>query len=111
MFEWLTRRRDAAPAVFRREPAPARSARANAGPYLLLGVYLETRFADTIVLTFAEIEDILGFLLPAQARMHTDWWTADAPARSPHHSDSWTFAGRTAAPNLSALIVAFARAA
>ena len=109
MFEWLTRRRDAAPVVFRREPV--RSSRASSGPYQLLGVYLETRFADTIVLTFAEIEDILGFLLPAQARQQTDWWTAPSVAKSPHHSDSWTFAGRSAVPNLSALIVAFARAA
>ena len=51
------------------------------GPYLLLYTYLDTRFADTVVLTFAQIEDVLGFALPAQARLQAAWWTADADGR------------------------------
>ena len=45
------------------------------GQYLLLYKYLENRYADTVVLTFAEIEDLLGFPLPEQARLQQEWWT------------------------------------
>ena len=45
------------------------------GTYLLLYKYLENRYADTVVLTFAEIEDLLGFALPEQARLQREWWT------------------------------------
>ncbi len=45
------------------------------GQYLLLYRYLANRYANTVVLTFAEIEDLLGFALPDQARLHQEWWT------------------------------------
>ena len=114
MFEWLTRRRSAAPSSLARAiaavPGAARG-RAMSGPYLLLGTYLETRFADTVVLTFAQIEDVLGFALPEQARLQREWWTdPSSNVVAPHHSDSWTLARRTAVPNLTAKIVSFARA-
>ena len=81
------------------------------GPYLLLYTYLDTRFADTVVLTFAQIEDLVGFALPAQARVQPEWWTdATTNVVAPHHSDSWRLARRTAVPNLTAQIVSFARA-
>jgi hypothetical protein len=84
---------------------------AMSGRYLLLYTYLDTRFADTVVLTFAQIEDLLGFALPAQARLQAAWWTADADGGAvPHYSQSWTFARRNAAPNLAAQIVSFTRA-
>jgi hypothetical protein len=113
MFEWFRRRRVAAPAL--REaaaPPPSRGrGRDMSGPYLLLHTYLDTRFADTVVLTFAQIEDVLGFALPAQARLQPEWWTgATTNVVAPHHSDSWTLARRTAVPNLNAQIVSFARA-
>jgi len=80
------------------------------GPYQLLYTYLDTRFADTVVLTFAQIEDVLGFALPAQARLQTEWWTdSTTNVVAPHHSDSWRLAKRTAVPNLTAQIVSFAR--
>jgi len=113
MLEWLKRRRELVPPVFRREAVePGRPAKcAMSGPYLLLYTYLDTRFADTVVLTFAQIEDVLGFALPAQARLQAAWWTADADGGAvPHHSQSWTFARRNAVPNLAAQIVSFARA-
>jgi hypothetical protein len=77
--------------------------------YLGLHKYLDTRFADTVVLTFAEIEDLLGFSLPDLARVQPEWWTsADrAPAA---HTSSWVQASRTAKPNLSARTVVFDRA-
>ena len=45
------------------------------GRYLLLYQYLEGRYANTVVLTFADIEALLGFILPDQARLHEEWWS------------------------------------
>lgn len=82
------------------------------GTYLLLYNYLENRYAATVVLTFAQIEDLLGFVLPEQARVDQEWWTAaDRNAAGPNYSDSWVLARRTATPNLAAQTVAFERAA
>ena len=36
--------------------------RVMSGTYLLLDTYLAERYADTVVLTFAQIEDVLGFV-------------------------------------------------
>ena len=81
------------------------------GEYLALYEYLENRYAQTVVLTFGEIEDLLGFALPDQAGLHREWWTeAKAGATGPSHSDSWRLASRTAVPNLSARTVVFERA-
>ena len=110
MFDWL-RRRGSAPS-----PRPAASPaavrrREMSGPYLLLYTYLDTRFADTVVLTFAQIEDVIGFALPEEARLRQEWWTDPTTnVVAPHYSDSWTLARRTAVPNVHAKIVSFARA-
>jgi hypothetical protein len=90
---------------------PPKRARAMSGKYLALYTYLENRYASTVVLTFAEIEDLLGFKLPDVARLREDWWThPDSQAARPAYSDSWVLARRTAKPNLSARIVVFERA-
>ena len=81
------------------------------GKYVLLYEYLEHRHADTVVLTFAEVEDLLGFALPDQARHHREWWTdADTSRVVAPHSDAWVLAHRTAVPNLGAQTVVFDRA-
>ena len=81
------------------------------GKYLSLYKYLENRYANTVVLTFSEIEDLLGFSLPNVARVREDWWTKpDREATRPGYSDSWLLANRTARPNLLALTVVFDRA-
>jgi hypothetical protein len=100
------RRRDAA-AQPAKPQAPAAS-----GEYQSLYTYLANRYAHTIVLTFAEIEDLLGFSLPEVARLRPEWWTTAAPktAGRPNCSDAWTLASRTAKPNLLAQTVAFERA-
>ena len=47
--------------------------------YRSLHKYLDDRYANTVVLTFAEIEDLLGFTLPDLARVQQEWWAnADA---------------------------------
>jgi hypothetical protein len=80
------------------------------GRYLLLYKYLENRYATTVVLTFAEIEDLLGFALPGPARVGREWWTTAGMDGVDNYSDSWTLANRTAIPNLLARTVVFERA-
>jgi hypothetical protein len=86
-----------------RWPQPAVPAR-----YLSLHTYLDRRYATTVVLTFEQVEALLGFALPDSARTEPDWWTAAAP-HADWHSDAWTVAGRTATPNLPARTVTFER--
>jgi len=84
--------------------------RAMSGDYLLLYKYLEERYANAVVLTFAEIEDVLGFALPHQARVQQAWWAnAQAAGSAPSYSDAWTLASRTAVVNLPARTVLFER--
>jgi hypothetical protein len=76
--------------------------------YASLYTYLEHRYASTVVLTFEQMEALLGFALPAPAWIEPAWWTGVAVP--PHrHSAAWTGAGRTATPNLSARTVTFER--
>lgn len=92
-------------AVVERERAPRVPAE-----YLSLYSYLEHRYASSVVLTFEQMEALLGFALPAPACTEPDWWTAAAvPAH--RHSAAWTGAGRTATPNLPARTVRFERPA
>jgi hypothetical protein len=80
------------------------------GEYQLLYKYLRDRYANRVVLTFGEIEDIVGFSLPESARLQQEWWVGtDALARRSAQSDSWTMASRTAVANLSAKSVVFDR--
>lgn len=78
--------------------------------YLALHNYLEKRYAETVVLTFAQIEDLLGFALPESARREAEWWAnADPGDTATVQSRSWTQAGRSATPNLLAHTVRFER--
>jgi hypothetical protein len=117
MLDWLKRRgstayprREARPASPVSSDAAKPHGRVMSGTYLLLYKYLENRYADTVVLTFAEIEDLLGFELPDQARLHREWWTATDVNAGSNYSDSWVLASRTAVPNLMARTVVFERA-
>jgi hypothetical protein len=111
LLNWMTRRapkpyslRDA---LVETESPPGR---AMSGKYLLLYKYLEGRYANRVVLTFAEIEDLLGFALPGQARLHPEWWTdSTLNVAEASYSDSWVLADRTAVPNMVAQTVVFER--
>ena len=112
MLDWMKRRVSTAhnQAEAGAEPAK-RQGRVMSGKYLSLYTYLENRYANTVVLTFAEIEDLLGFTLPDLARLRQEWWTnADPSTARPSYSDSWMLASRTARPNLLAQTVVFERA-
>ena len=112
IFNWFRRRRLIAVDVERPPAAVAKPPlRAMTGKYLLLYKYLENRYANSVVLTFAQIEDLVGFPLPDQARCQREWWTDADPAQAgPSYADAWKLASRTASPNLLAKIVAFDRA-
>jgi len=78
------------------------------GEYLPLYTYLEHRYASIVVLTFEQMEALLGFALPPAARLERDWW-ADVAVLGATQCDAWTVARRTATPNLPAGIVRFER--
>ena len=111
LLEWVsTWWRTTTPVPERRTavaPMPRPNPRVPA-EYLSLYTYLEHRYASTVVLTFEQMESLLGFALPEPARTRQDWWTGAAVRTAPH-SDAWTVARRTATPNLSARTVAFER--
>jgi hypothetical protein len=80
------------------------------GKCVALHNYLTNRYADMVVLTFSQLEDLLGFALPESARAQSEWWTN--PGRDADKSsfaDAWILAGRTARPNLLARTVTFER--
>jgi hypothetical protein len=111
MLDWMRRRRSTAST--QREPLaePAKPpGRAMSGQYRLLYKYLENRYATTVVLTFGEIEDLLGFTLPEEARLSRKWWTdAETNGAGSSYADSWVLASRTAMPNMLAQTVVFER--
>ena len=76
--------------------------------YRVLHRYLNDRYADMVVLSFDQIEGLLGAPLPTLAYSQ-EWWTANADGSPTGQSTSWTAAGRTARPNLLARNVAFER--
>ena len=74
--------------------------------YLPLYTYLEHRYASSVVLTFEQMESLLGFALPAAAHQEPGWWTSVAGQAA---REAWTAAKRTATPNLPARHVRFER--
>jgi len=111
MLEWFKRhgwlaRPEAAP----ESTTPRQDGSRMAGQYRSLYKYLEHRYSNTVVLTFGQIEDLLGFPLPDLARTEKEWWTAAPSTTEPRYSQAWTQASMTAKPNLSAQNVVFERA-
>jgi hypothetical protein len=113
-MKWITRLRStAATSCDRAETLAPPQPQPSTAPteYLPLQKYLKDRYADTVVLRFNEIEDLLGFRLPDLARLQPTWWaTADEDSTPSVQSSSWTQANRSAMPNLFARTVVFERA-
>jgi hypothetical protein len=86
--------------------------RGKASPYRQLFEYLDKRYAETVVLTLQQVQDLSGVALPARALTDPAWWadTGNGTAE-PLWSDAWTLANRTARPNLQASTVIFERIA
>jgi hypothetical protein len=111
MFDWLKKQRAGRPETTSDDRAARQRGRDVSGKYWSLYQYLEHRYSDTVVLTFAQIEDLLGCTLPARARTDPEWWKpADTSAAEPRHFHAWTLTRRTAKPNLLAENVVFERA-
>lgn len=111
MFDWLTHRASTIrTTALRVAPRIVSDGYPTAGEYELLHKYLRDRFANRVVLTFAEIEDLLGFALPDLARVHAAWWDGGDFVGPPStQSFAWTLADRTAMVNLPAQHVVFDR--
>jgi hypothetical protein len=77
--------------------------------YRALYTYLERRYASVVVLTFEQMEALLGFALPKPARTDLEWWSDLVGTQ--RQSAAWTEAGRTATPNLGAGTITFERLA
>jgi hypothetical protein len=80
-----------------------------AASYAPLHAYLKGRYADVVVLTFSEMEDLLGFALPDRARENPEWWSNDDGDNPSPQSLMWVKARRRATPHLSARTVTFER--
>jgi len=78
------------------------------GPYEPLYGYLEHRHSATVVLSFLDIEALLGFPLPAMARSDRGWWDGNVMSGD-RHADAWATADRRATANIAARTVAFER--
>jgi hypothetical protein len=79
--------------------------------YRSLHKYLTGRFADTVTLTFVQIEELLGRTLPILAYSEPGWWSGPAAGTPPSpQSSSWFLAERVATVNLLARTVMFDRA-
>ena len=102
MFDWLRRRAlTTAAASPRIAPRILHDRYPSAGEYERLHAYLRDRYANRVVLTFAEIEDLLGLPLPGLARDDLAWWDGgDFDGAPSTQSLAWTLAGRTATVNL-----------
>jgi len=87
---------------------PPREAPTAPAQFVELHTYLDRRYASAVTLSFQQMEDLLGYALPASARTEPTWWTAD-PVPSDRHADAWVAARRTATPHLSSGIVVFER--
>jgi len=110
MPAWLKRlvRREEADAPTSEPAAPQGHGMSQA--YLSLHAYLANRYSSVVVLTFAQIEDLLGSVLPNAARVEQDWWENPAAHSTPSpQSQSWMQANRTAAARLLPQVVVFER--
>ena len=101
------RHREGAPVRFRVGP-PDEAKPPVPAAYMPLYTYLDRRYAATVVLTFEQIESLLGFAPPSPAFADAEWWTHSQEATD-RHSAAWTAARRSAAPQLGARIVTFER--
>lgn len=107
---WWTRLRDAWANAHAPSGPVAASPPMCPGDYRALHVFLRSRFAERVVLTFSEIEDLVGFALPPVARVDRAWWSpVDDRAAGSLHAAAWTMTNRVAAVNLPAGRVAFER--
>jgi hypothetical protein len=109
-MSWRWRRPASVAAPSGAAPSPVTEASRDAGQYQALYVYLRDRYADRVVLSFADIEALLGFALPEPARRAREWWAGPGTAAPASvQSGAWTLASRSAIVNVGARHVVFDR--
>lgn len=82
------------------------------GKYDLLRDHLMAIKSPSVMMSFTEIEAILGAALPRSARAHREWWANETnPATGHGHCRSWQLAGYGAFPDMAAELVTFRRSA
>ncbi|WP_342598104.1 hypothetical protein MHB48_10830 [Psychrobacillus sp. FSL H8-0483] len=74
--------------------------------YEPLHKYLKSKDSRRFVMTFLEVEEVLGFNLPVSASKYMAWWDS---ASQHTQAYSWTKAGFQAKPNLSEKKVEFVK--
>jgi RecB family endonuclease NucS len=74
--------------------------------YDRLTVELETREEAQVILTFDELDSIVGSL-PASARQYPEWWTNNAGSQP--HARAWLNAGRRASPDFESSRAVFTK--
>ena len=73
------------------------------GKYRKLYTHLSNLGTEEWITSFNEIEAILGFQLPASARLHRPWWGNQSNGNGHSQSLAWTLAGwETANVNMDA---------
>ena len=66
---------------------------ANRGKYQRLYTHLCALTADEWKTTFGEIESVIGFELPASARLHRPWWSNQTGGNGHSQALAWSAAG------------------
>jgi hypothetical protein len=72
--------------------------------YKELTAYLKSQNQPTVVLSFSQIERIVG-ILPKSATEHRAWWSNSTASQ--HHARYWVDAHRNATPDFNAGLVRF----
>ena len=78
------------------------------GKYNKLYTHLRSRPAELWRTTFREVELVLGFELPASARLHRPWWANQRGGNGHSQALAWSIAGwETADVNMAAETLSF----
>ena len=83
---------------------------ANRGKYQRLYTHLYGMEAHEWRTSFSEIESVMGFELPASARLHRPWWSNQAGSNGHSQALAWSAAGwETAEVDMAAETLLFRR--
>jgi hypothetical protein len=79
--------------------------------YAPLRKHLDGVTADSAVLTWREIQTILGFALPKSARFRPQWWASDVvpDTRHSHAKEGWLLSGWKAKPDFTKQLTTFTK--
>ncbi|MER1999519.1 MAG: hypothetical protein ABS882_07070, partial [Lysinibacillus sp.] len=68
--------------------------------------FLESKESNRLIMTFKEVEEVLGFTLPESASKYMAWWDGSSQHTQAY---SWTRAGFKANPSLKEKKVEFVK--